>query len=408
MTTKLRTQMNNLLAELNQVAALLSKPICLMEVCGTHTVSACRSGLHSLIPDRIKLVSGPGCPVCVTAQRYIDALIKLGSQPNVIIATYGDMLRVTGDGSSLELARSEGADVRVVNSTMEAVEIAIQHPERQVVFAAVGFETTAPATAAAVLAACSRKVTNFTILPCHKLVMPALEALLADPDICIDGFLCPGHVSVIIGADAYLPIVKNYGKPCAVAGFEPLQIMLGILNLSSQILNNDAALVNLYPQAVSSKGNPKALDLINQVFVPGDSAWRALGIIPDSGLELKNNYGEYDALRRFNMVLGEDNEPPGCRCGEVITGKCEPGDCKLFGNVCTPINPIGPCMVSSEGSCQAWFKYRRYEWKQHGKYTNNDVTIKHNDPENIDNNITTPSPSMVSECCSNTITKIQG
>jgi hydrogenase expression/formation protein HypD len=353
--------MAELTRRLETWASRLAQPVQLMEVCGTHTVNACRSGVHSLMPPEVVLVSGPGCPVCVTAQRYIDALIELGRRDDVTLLTYGDMIRVAGAGGSLELARSEGADVRVVTSTHEAVDLARLEPDRQMVFAAVGFETTAPATAAAVLAAERDGLANFTVLPCHKLVLPAMRTLLADPDVRIDGFVCPGHVSVIIGAAAYGPIVAAYRKPCVVTGFEALQIMQGVVHLVQQVVRGEAKLENLYPEVVTDEGNRRAQALIDLVFEPAASAWRALGEMPDSGLDLREEYGRFDAFRRFGVTLGEDHDPPGCRCGDVISGKCKPVDCKLFGAVCTPIYPVGPCMVSSEGTCQAWFKYRRHE-----------------------------------------------
>ena len=283
------------------------------------------------------------------------------------LTTYGDMIRVAGAGGSLELARSEGADVRVVTSTMEAVEIAKNEPDREVVFAAVGFETTAPATAVAVLTARKLGLKNMTFLPCHKLVLPAMRTLLADPEVKLDGFVCPGHVSVIIGCEVYRPVVEDHGKPCVVTGFEALQIMKGILHLTKQVADGRAELENLYPEVVSGTGNLKAMELIEQVFTPGDSAWRALGVMEGSGLDLRPEYEAFDAFKKFGIEMGEDNDPPGCRCGEVITGKCAPADCRLFGTVCTPIYPVGPCMVSSEGTCQAWFKYRRQELKQQKK-----------------------------------------
>ena len=362
--TPLRAQMQRLVAELEETAKAVERPVCLMEVCGTHTVNACRSGVHSLMPNNVRLISGPGCPVCVTAQRHIDALIELGRRPEITLTTYGDMLRVTGAGESLETARSRGADVRVVTSTMEALEIAKAEPNREVVFAAVGFETTAPATAAAVRAAHDGQIENFSAVCSHKLVVPAMEILVQDPEIRVDGFLCPGHVSVIIGANAYRPIVEDYGKPCAIAGFEPLQIMEGILRLTQQVRDGQPKLENLYPQVVGPDGNTVALRLIEEVFEIGDSAWRMLGVLPKSGLQLRPEFARFDALRRFDIELGDDHEPPGCRCGEVITGRCGPADCSLFATTCTPTYPIGPCMVSSEGTCQAWFKYRRREVAQ--------------------------------------------
>lgn len=360
----LRQRMAELTDELDRTVQDRGEPMRFMEVCGTHTVNACRSGVHWLMPEGVRLISGPGCPVCVTAQRYIDALIELGRRDDVTLTTYGDMMRVAGAGGSLELARSEGADVRVATSSMEAIEIARRQPDRQVVFAAVGFETTAPATAAAVLAAQRDGLTNFSVLSCHKLVVPAMMTILTDPGVRLDGFLCPGHVSVIIGAEAYRLVVETHDKPCVIAGFEPLQIIEGIVHLARQIQTGRAALENLYPCAVSAGGNEHARQLLDQVFQSGDSAWRALGVMPDSGLDLKPEYQAFDAFDRFGIALGDDNDPHGCRCGDVITGKCEPADCRLFGSLCTPTYPVGPCMVSSEGTCQAWFKYRRNEMKR--------------------------------------------
>lgn len=360
----MREQMDRLRSRLDELAAKQERPLQFMEICGTHTVNACRAGLHSILPENVRMISGPGCPVCVTAQRVIDALVKLGNEQQATIATYGDMLRVNGEGGSLERARSEGAAVRVVTSAMEAVDLAEREPGRQVVFAAVGFETTAPASAAAVLAAEKRGLENFSILTAHKLVMPAMRALLADPEIAIDGFICPGHVSVIIGSEAYRPIVDEYGSPCVVVGFEALQIMQGIVRLTELRQSGTPALENLYPQVVRPDGNPHAMRLLDQVFEPCNEAWRALGEIGESGLGLRPEYARFDARTKFGIEYGEDHEPPGCRCGEVITGRVRPDECPLFVKVCTPLYPIGPCMVSSEGTCQAWFRYRRHETKQ--------------------------------------------
>ena len=345
--------------EIGEIAEARAGRLSFMEVCGTHTVSAARAGLHSLLPSGVRLVSGPGCPVCVTAQRYIDALLDLGRREGIVLTTYGDLIRVPGEGGSLEAARSEGADVRVVTSSLEAVAIARDTPGRQVVFAAVGFETTAPATAAAILAARGEGLANFTALSCHKLVLPAMLALLEVPDLAIDGFLCPGHVSVVVGADAYRPIAEAHHRPCVVAGFDPLLIADGILALARQAAAGEARVANLYPQVVSAAGNLHAKALLDRVFVPADSAWRALGTIPTSGLDLKEEFAAFDAFRRFGVELGEDHDPPGCLCGEVITGRADPSDCPLFGEECSPTKPVGPCMVGSEGSCRAWHRYRR-------------------------------------------------
>lgn len=359
-----RTAMAHQASCLDRLANDIGRPVQFMEICGTHTVNACRSGVHSLMPGSVRLVSGPGCPVCVTAQRYIDALVDLGRRPSIVIATYGDMLRVAGAGGSLEVARSEGADVRVVTSSLEALDIARRHPEREVVFAAVGFETTAPATAAAILAARREGVRNFTVLAQHKRVLPAMTALLADSSVRIDGFLCPGHVAVIIGSTAFLGIVESFRTPCAISGFTAAQIMDGILNLAKQVACGRADLVNRYVEAVTDAGNRIAQALMHEVFEPGDACWRALGEIPDSGLDIRDAYRDFDAFDRHRVTPGADREPPGCRCAEVITGRCIPSDCPLFGRACTPVYPVGPCMVSSEGSCQAFFRYRRHEFRR--------------------------------------------
>ncbi len=335
------------------------RKIQLMEVCGTHTVSIFRTGLRSLLPGNLRLVSGPGCPVCVTAQRHIDAAIELARQPGVILTTYGDMIRVPGRAGSLERLRAQGADVRVVNSARTALSIAGQHPDRPVVFLGVGFETTAPATAATVLEAAQRGSENFSVLMCHKLVVPAMRALLEAGDVPLDGFLAPGHVSVIIGTDAYAPLVAQYRRPVVVVGFEPAQMVQGLIALVRQVREQRAAVENVYSAVVGAAGNRVAMNLLAQVFCVADAPWRELGVIPNSGLELRPEYARFDALRRFDVQLGADEPNPVCRCGEVITGKAEPRDCPAFAEACTPLTPIGPCMVSSEGTCAAWYKYGR-------------------------------------------------
>lgn len=347
------------LRRLESAAAALSRDVTFMEVCGTHTMSAFRCGLHSLMPPNVTLLSGPGCPVCVTAQGDIDLMIELARDRDVTLCTYGDMLRVPGRRGSLERARSAGADVRVVYSSLDAVKLAARDPQRQVVFAAVGFETTAPATAAAVLEAARRGIENFSILACHKLVVPAMRALLDGGTVNLDGFMCPGHVSIIIGAEAYRPIAEAYGLPCVIAGFEDLLMAESLARLTELVRDGRRELVNDYPEAVTPHGNPVALRLLDQVFEPTDWRWRGLGLIPASGLDLREPHAQRDARVRFGLETPEDHEHPGCRCGAVITGLVKPPDCKLFGRVCTPIDPLGPCMVSSEGTCQAWFKYHR-------------------------------------------------
>lgn len=348
-----------LCAELRELCAGLGRRVQLMEVCGTHTVSIFRTGLRTLLPGNLRLVSGPGCPVCVTAQRHIDAAIDLARRPGVILTTYGDMLRVPGRAGSLERLRAAGAQIKVVHSARTALDEARRHPDQPVVFLGVGFETTAPATAATVLEAARNRIENFSVLMCHKLVVPAMRALLDAGDVPLDGFLAPGHVSVIIGAAAYRPIAADYGRPVVVAGFEPEQVMRGLVALVRQIAQQRAAVENVYSAVVSDAGNTVAQELLARVCVPADTAWRELGVIPQSGLELAPAYRRFDALERFDVVLGEDEEHPLCRCGEVITGKAEPGDCPAFATQCTPLDPIGPCMVSSEGTCAAWYKYNR-------------------------------------------------
>jgi hydrogenase expression/formation protein HypD len=295
----------------------------------------------------------------VTSQGDIDQVLELGSRRDITICTYGDMLRVTGQRGSLELARSEGADVRVVYSALDAVRLAGQQRNRQVVFVAVGFETTTPASAAAVIQAEQLGLTNFTILTSHKRIVPAMRALLDAGLANLDGFLCPGHVSVIVGAEAFRCIVEDYALPCVIAGFEDFQIAAGLARLTELTADGEVALENLYPQAVAAYGNLMAVKLMDQVFEPTDVTWRALGLLPNSGLRLRSRYALFDARLRFELVNHESPEFKGCRCGEVITGRCAPADCRLFGTVCTPIYPVGPCMVSSEGTCQAWFKYHR-------------------------------------------------
>jgi hydrogenase expression/formation protein HypD len=297
--------------------------------------------------------------VCVTSQGDIDQMVELGSRRDITLCTYGDMLRVTGQRGSLELARSEGADVRAIYSALDAVKFASQQRQRQVVFVAVGFETTTPATAAAVLQAEQLALTNFTVLASHKLIVPAMRALLDAGMANLDGFLCPGHVAVIVGSEAFRCIVEDYRLPCVIAGFEDAQIAAGVARLTELVADGAAALENFYPQAVSACGNRMATNLMNQVFEPVDMCWRALGVLPSSGLALRSRYALFDARVRFGLKTLESPEPAGCRCGEVITGRCSPADCRLFGTVCTPIYPVGPCMVSSEGTCQAWFKYHR-------------------------------------------------
>ena len=332
-----------------------------MEICGTHTVSLLRSGVKSLVGDALRLISGPGCPVCVTSQGYVDAACELAMRPNVTICTYGDMVRVPGRRGSLEQHQARGAEVRVVYCPRDALQYAADHPHRQVVFLAVGFETTAPATAATILEAERLDLPNFFALTAHKLVIPAVSALLSGGDVAIDGLLCPGHVSIVIGADAYRPIADNWAMPCVIAGFEPLNMLDGIAALLAQAATGRAEVENVYGVAVSPGGNRVAQDLLARVFAPAPAVWRAIGTIDASGLELREQYSRFDAVRQLGVEMGPDYEPPGCLCGQVIQGKVDPTACGLFGGECSPIRPVGPCMVSSEGTCAAWYKYNRHD-----------------------------------------------
>ena len=333
------------------------KPIRLMEVCGTHTVSIFRSGIRSVLPDTVSLLSGPGCPVCVTDQREIDAFVEVAKHDDVIVTTFGDLMRVPGTTSSLQRESAEGRDIRIVYSTMDAVEIAQKNPDKQVVFLGVGFETTAPTIAAAIFTAAQGDVKNFGVISAHKLVPPALEALMSLEDVNIDGFILPGHVSVIIGLDAYRPFFDQYQIPCVAAGFEPVDILQAILQLVEQIESGQSDLGNAYQRAVTPEGNPKARQLLSEIFEPADACWRGVGVIPLSGLKIRDAYAAHDAEKQLDIQVPDPASPKGCACGEILVGKKTPPECALYKKVCTPTDPIGPCMVSTEGTCAAYYKY---------------------------------------------------
>jgi hydrogenase expression/formation protein HypD len=333
------------------------RPVRLMEVCGTHTVSIFRSGVRSLLPETITLLSGPGCPVCVTDQAEIDAFVALARIPEVTVATFGDLMRVPGSASTLVAERAAGRDVRVVYSTMDALEIARRRPERQVVFPGVGFETTAPTVAAAIRLAAGEGLANFSVFAAHKTVPPALEALMALDGVRIDGFILPGHVSVVIGAEAYRPFCERHRVPGVVAGFEPADILGAIASLVEQIEAGAPRLVNAYPRAVAAEGNPRARELLAEVFEPACARWRGIGPIAASGLAIRETYAAFDAGRRFTLALPPAREPRGCACGEILVGRKTPPECPLYKRRCTPMEPVGPCMVSSEGTCAAYYRY---------------------------------------------------
>jgi hydrogenase expression/formation protein HypD len=329
-----------------------------MEVCGTHTVSICRHGIRQLMPPEITLTSGPGCPVCVTATADIDSFIKAAELEGSIITTFGDLLRVPGSRSSLQDARAAGADIRTVYSSLDALEIARQNPGREIIFLGVGFETTTPTVAAAILTAAQEGLHNFSVISSNKVMPPALEALLDDPGIQIDGLICPGHVSIMIGADAYQPFVDKYKIPCVIAGFEPVDILKSVIMLTDQVKKEQPKVEIAYARAVKKEGNRQAMDIMYKVFEPVDALWRGLTTIPGSGLEIRKEYENFNARQRFDIGVSDARDPAGCACGDVLKSIKTPSDCKLFGKACLPEHPVGPCMVSGEGACGAYFKYQ--------------------------------------------------
>ncbi|KJS87762.1 MAG: hydrogenase assembly protein HupF [Peptococcaceae bacterium BICA1-8] len=330
----------------------------IMEVCGTHTMAIARAGIKQLLPPNIELISGPGCPVCVTAQEDIERIFLLARKPEVIITTFGDMLRVPGSTGSLQEMQAEGADVRIVYSPLDAVNLARNNPKKEIIFLAVGFETTTPTVALALEDAYKTGVDNFSIVCMHKLVIPALKALLSDEETEIHGFLLPGHVSTIIGTIPYEFIPREYQRACVVSGFEPGDILESILLISRQLENADYKVENQYKRGVKTEGNKIALEIMDKYFAPFNSLWRGMGEIKESGLKLRPEYVQYDAILKFGL---EDAlvqlAPTGCICGNILKGILKPEECALFSKMCTPAFPVGPCMVSSEGACAASYYY---------------------------------------------------
>jgi hydrogenase expression/formation protein HypD len=344
-----------LLVEKIKKAAI--EPVTLMEVCGGHTMAIHRFGIPSLLPENVKLISGPGCPVCVTGIEFVDQAVALSEDRTNIILTYGDMMRVPGTSSSLEAQRSLGADIRIINSPLEALKVAYDNPEKRIIFLGVGFETTSPATAISILEADNRGLSNFFLLSAHKIMPPALRAL-ADEESLFDGLIAPGHVSTITGTEIYDFLVEDFSISCVISGFEPIDILQSIYMLIGQKISKKAEVEIQYKRAVKPEGNLKAKEAINKVFKEGDVRWRGLGIIPGSGLVLQEEYKKFDALLNIELPPFESREPEGCKCGEVMKGIINPADCPLFGTLCTPAYPVGACMVSSEGSCHAHFRYK--------------------------------------------------
>jgi hydrogenase expression/formation protein HypD len=328
----------------------------LMEVCGTHTMSVARSGLRSLLPKNIRLLSGPGCPVCVTGVGFVDAALAYARRPNTIVCTFGDLVKVPGSSGSLADERARGADVRVLYSPSETLAVAEKNPDKLVLFLGVGFETTTPTVAALVDAAVRGGVDNFTLLSAHKTMPNALRALCAG-EVKLDGFLLPGHVSVVTGLGIYRFVPEEFGLACAVTGFEAADILEGVLALVRQVNAGEPRVQNAYPRAVTEDGNPKARELVEKYFQPCDADWRGLGVILGSGLELREEFAGCDALEAYPVEVGEPVEPAGCRCGDVLRGAIHPAECPLFENPCNPGEPVGACMVSSEGACAAAYRY---------------------------------------------------
>jgi hydrogenase expression/formation protein HypD len=351
--------MNEITARIHELARRVKRDVTFMEVCGTHTMAVSRSGLRDLLPVNVKLISGPGCPVCVTDTNYIDAAIELARRPGVIMTTFGDLVRVPGSETSLEQERAKGADVRIVYSPSDALALARENTARQVVFLGVGFETTAPTVASCIKKAAQEGLKNFTVLCAHKTMPHAMEALLKDKEVKIDGFICPGHVSVITGSAMYRFIPERYGIPCVVCGFEAGDVMKCIAMLLVQIAENRAAVEIEYTRSVNETGNAAAQQLMAEIFEESDAGWRGIGVIPGSGLSVRTEFTRWDAAKAFGVKFGDAKPHPGCRCGDVLRGVMRPMQCKLFAKVCTPLNPMGPCMVSSEGACAAAFKYER-------------------------------------------------
>jgi hydrogenase expression/formation protein HypD len=347
-----------LVAAINRELADISLPaINFMEVCGTHTMAIFRSGIRSLLPPRVNMLSGPGCPVCVTAIGYLDRAIETQRKHDVILTTFGDMMKVPGSYTTLEREKAGGADIRTVYSPMDALEIARANPGRQIVFLAVGFETTAPGIASTVVMARHGGVSNFSILSAHKVIPPALMALLSAPDINIQGFMLPGHVSVVLGVEPYRPVAEQGKVPCVITGFQPVDMLQCIYMLLKQLREGRHEVEIEYTRVVRPEGNAEARAVMADVFKAEDADWRGVGVIPGSGMGLAARYSDYDAVKRFPVTVPPPVEPKGCICGEVLRGVRKPTDCKLFGKVCTPASAVGACMVSSEGTCAAYYRF---------------------------------------------------
>jgi hydrogenase expression/formation protein HypD len=344
----------------DQIAHLTDQPLKLMEVCGGHTHTIFKYGIEDLLPPNIEMIHGPGCPVCVIPLGRVDDSISIALQPGVIFTTFGDMMRVPGSKTSLLDAKAAGADVRMVYSPLDALKIAKKNPNRHVVFLALGFETTAPSTAMTVLQAAKDGIENFSVFCNHIMIVPALKAMLDSPDLKLDGFVGPGHVSTVIGTSCYDFVATEYGKPIVVTGFEPLDILQSVYMIVKQVIEGRAEVENQYSRVVMREGNLKALEVIFDVFEPRDYfEWRGLGSIAQSGMKISRKYARFDAELKFAVPGLRIADPKACQCGEILKGVKKPWECKVFGTACTPETPIGSCMVSSEGACAAYYNFGR-------------------------------------------------
>lgn len=357
-TASERERVDALRRRIAAAAARHAARMTFMEVCGTHTHAIARAGLRRLLPSNVRLISGPGCPVCVTPIDYMDRAVALARRPDVTVCTFGDLLRVPSSSSSLERESAAGRDVRVVYSSRDALRLAQAEPGRTFVFLGVGFETTLPGIAATLEEAERERVANFLVLAGAKRIEPPLRALIASGDVQVDGFLLPGHVSVILGADAYRFLEDELRVPGAIVGFAPLDVLAGVAHLVAAASRGEARVANLYARVVRPEGNPVARALLERWFEPADTRWRGLGEIPRSGLAFRTQLAHRDAAR-LEVELDPPREPRGCRCGDVLKGAIEPPECPLFDRACTPLEPIGACMVSSEGTCAAWYRHER-------------------------------------------------
>ena len=342
---------------LAEIQTLAQSPFNIMEVCGTHTVAIAKNALRELLPTSIRLISGPGCPVCVTNSSDIDRYLYLAAQPKVITATFGDMIRVPGTEKTLQILRAEGADVRIVYSTQDALELAHKNPDKEVAFLGIGFETTTPTVALSIEAAKQEGITNYSVLSMHKVVPPVLRLLAEAEELVVDAFLDPGHVCAIIGTEPLEFMAKEYGLPGVITGFSALDILEAIVMLLRQRAEGRSEIEIQYKRVAKAQGNPHAKRVVERVFEPVDASWRGIGLIRNSGLVIREEYGAWDAVRKFELPVFHSPETPGCRCGDVLKGLIYSTECPLFGKRCTPMKPVGPCMVSSEGSCAAYYQY---------------------------------------------------